>query len=262
MELNVDGHRVYAATGNKPLDPELETVVFVHGAGMDHTVWVLPTRYFARHRRNVLAVDLPGHGRSDGPLLPTVEEMADWIVSLLDVAKLTKAAVVGHSMGSLVSLAAAARHRERVRALVMIGTSVPMPVTDLLLSSAEANDHSALDMLNVWGHSRSAHLGRNSTPGMWMMGCGLRLLERAGKGVVHNDLRACNQYLAGLEDAEEVHCPALLILGSRDSMTPPRGAKAIAKAIPEAETVVLPGAGHALLAERPDPVLDELIRVV
>ncbi len=262
MELTVNGRRVYAATGNKLPDPDLETVVFVHGAGMDHTVWVLPTRYFARHRRNVLAVDLPGHGRSDDPLLPTVEEMADWIVRLLDAASLDKAAVVGHSMGSLVSLAAAARHPERVRALVMIGTSVPMPVTGLLLSSAEANDHAALDMLNVWGHGRSAHLGSNPTPGMWMMGTGMRLLERAGEGVVFNDLSACNRYLAGPENAQQVTCPALLILGSRDSMTPPRGAKAIAQAIPEAQTVVLEGAGHALLAERPDPVLDELIRVV
>lgn len=161
--------RAYAATGNQPLGPDRETVVFVHGTAMDHTVWVLPTRYFARHGRNVLAVDLPGHGRAEGLLLASVEEMADWIVRLLDAAGLDRAAVVGHSMGSLVALAAAVGHRDRVRALMMIGTSVPMPVTDRLLDNAEANDHSAFDMLNVWGHSRAAHLGGNPTPGMWMM---------------------------------------------------------------------------------------------
>jgi pimeloyl-ACP methyl ester carboxylesterase len=262
VELTVDGKRTYVATGNKALDPEKETVVFLHGAGMDHTVWVLPTRYFARHQRNVLAVDLPGHGRSEGPLLETVEEMADWVVHLLDAAELDKTAVVGHSMGSLVALETTARHGKRVRSLVMVGTAVPMPVTDVLLDSAEANDHLAIDMLNVWGHGRSAYLSGNPTPGMWMMGVGLRLLERAGPGVIHNDLRACNSYVTGLENAAQVRCPTLLILGDKDAMTPPRAARKVAEAIPDAETVVLTGAGHAMLSERPDPLLDQLIRMV
>lgn len=262
MEFEVDGKRAYATTGTKPLDPEKKTVVFIHGAGMNQTVWVLPRRYFARHGRNVLAVDLPAHGRSEGPPLESIEEMSDWIVRLLDAAGLGRAALVGHSMGSLVALATAARHSERVRSLVMVGTAVPMPVTEALLDSSAADDHLALDMLNVWGHSRAAHLGGNATPGMWMTGGGMRLLERAGEGVVHADLSACNKYLGGLEAAAGVTCPALLILGSRDIMTPPRAARAVAKAIPEAETVVFEGAGHALMTERPDPLLDQLIRRV
>jgi len=193
LEINVDERSVYIATGNRDFDPALATVVFIHGAGQDHTVWVLPTRYFARHGRNVLAVDLPGHGRSAGLPLRSIEDMASWIVSVLSRVGLHEAAIVGHSMGSLVALETGATYADRVRTVAMVGTAVPMPVSDKLLSSAEANDHAALEMLALWGHSTSAHLGGSPTPGMWLLGSGLRLLERSAPGVVHADLNACHQ---------------------------------------------------------------------
>ena len=262
MDFTIDKKRAYAATGNRELDSDLATVMFIHGAGQDHTIWVLPTRYFVRHQRNVLSVDLPGHGRSDGPPLPTIEDMADWVIALFETTGLETTAVVGHSMGTLVALETAVRHADRVRAVAMVGTSVPMPVSDALLDNASEDKHLALDMLTLWGHSRAAHLGGNSTPGMWMLGGGIRLLERAGPGVVYNDLQACAEYSRGLNNAATVSCPVLLILGQRDAMTPARAAVDVSKALPNAETVVMEGSGHALLSERPDPVLDELIRIV
>jgi pimeloyl-ACP methyl ester carboxylesterase len=262
LEFLIENKSAYVATGNREIGPTRESVVFVHGAGQNHTIWVLPTRYFVRKGFNVLSVDLPGHGRSAGPCLSSVEQMADWIAQLLDVAGLESAAVVGHSMGSLVALATAARHPERVRSLAMVGTSVPMPVSEALLSTSEENDHTALDMLTYWGHSATAHLGGNPTPGMWMLGCGMRLLEKSDDGVVHMDLKACNDYSAGIEHAAQINCPALLILGERDMMTPVRATRALVEAIPNVETLVFPGAGHALLSERPDPVLDALISII
>ncbi len=262
MELTVDNRKVYAATGNRTIDPSLPTVVFIHGAGQDHTIWVLPTRYFVRHERNVLAVNLPGHGRSEGPPLASIEALADWIVGVLDAAGVEKSAVVGHSMGSLIALETAVRHPDRVRAIALVGTSVPMPVSDELLESAKHDDHAAVEMLTLWGHSRAAQLGGNATPGMWMIGGGQRLLERAAPGAIYADLKACNAYVNGLEHAKRLSCHALLILGERDSMTPTRSATAVVNAIPDAQTVILERAGHALLSERPDPVLDLLIRVV
>jgi len=262
VELIVDNRKVYAATGNRKIDPSLPTVVFIHGAGQDHTIWVLPTRYFVRHGRNVLAVNLPGHGRSEGPPLTSIETLANWIVAVLDAAGIETAAVVGHSMGSLVALETAARHPDRVRAIALVGTSVPMPVSDELLDSAKHDNHAAVEMLTLWGHSRAAQLGGNATPGMWMIGGGQRLLERAAPGAIYADLKACNEYVNGVENAKQLACHALLILGGRDSMTPTRLAMAVAKAIPDVETVILDRAGHALLSERPDPVLDELIKIV
>ncbi len=262
MEFKIDSKVAYAATGNREPDPDLQNVMFIHGAGQDHTIWVLPTRYFVRHQRNVFAVDLPGHGRSEGPPLPTIEDMADWVIALFESTGLESTAVVGHSMGTLVALETAVRHPDRVRAVAMVGTSVPMPVSDALLNSASKNDHLALDMLTLWGHSRAAHLGGNSTPGMWMLGGGMRLLERAGPGVVYSGLKACAEYTKGLDNAPTVSCPVLLILGERDAMTPATTAVDVSKALPDAKTVMMKGSGHALLSERPDPVLDELIRIV
>ena len=262
MQLKINGHTTYIATGNRSPDPEKETVLFLHGTGQDHSIWVLPTRYFARHGRNVLAVDLPGHGRSDGTPLKTIEEMADWAIEVLDAAGLSTAAIVGHSLGSLIAIAAAARHPDRVRAIALVGTTVPMPVSSFLLERAKENRHEAIEMLNFWGFSKSAQLGGNATPGNWMLGGGMRLMEKAGPGVIYTDLKACNEYVEGMEHAAQANCPALLILGERDMLTPVRSAMKVAQALPNAEKVVLAGSGHALLAEQPDPVLDQLIRVV
>jgi pimeloyl-ACP methyl ester carboxylesterase len=117
-------------------------------------------------------------------------------------------------------------------------------------------------MLNIWGHSSAAQLGGNTVPGMWMTGANLRLLERARPQVLHVDLKACHEYADGPTSAAKVRCPTLFVLGSRDMMTPSRSAKDLQAAIPEARTVVFEGTGHALMAERPDAVLDALIAFV
>ena len=220
MEITVDDKAVFAAAGGRPFDPAQPTVVFVHGAGMDHTVWALQTRYFAWHGRNVLALDLPGHGRSAGPPLASIGALADWLVRLLDSLAVEGAALAGHSMGSLVVLDAAGRHPGRVSALALLGTSVPMPVAEPLLSAAEAADHAAFDMITIWGHSRDGQVGGNRAPGLWMTGGGVRLLERSAPGVLHASLKACKDYADEVETARNVVCPTLLVLGGRDVMTP------------------------------------------
>jgi pimeloyl-ACP methyl ester carboxylesterase len=262
MKLVVDGKEAYAYTAGRALDATLPSVVFVHGAANDHSAFLLQSRYFAYHGCNALAVDLPGHGRSEGAPLTTIGAMADWVAALMDAAGIPSAALVGHSMGSLVALECAARHPARARALALIGTSAPMPVGDALLGAAREDSHAALDMLNIWGHSATAQLGGNTVPGMWMTGANVRLLERAGPQVLHVDLKACHDYADGPTSAAKVRCPVLFVLGSRDMMTPPRNAKDLQAAIPVARTVVFEGTGHALMAERPDGVLDALIGVV
>jgi pimeloyl-ACP methyl ester carboxylesterase len=259
MEISVDDKAVFAATGGRPFDPALASLAFVHGAAMDHTVWALQTRYFAHHGRNVLALDLPGHGRSAAPCLGSIGALADWLIRAFDALGIAAAQVVGHSMGSLVALEAAARHPDRVSGLALLGTAVPMAVTDALLAAAKADDHDAFDMVNLWGLSRDGQVGGNRAPGLWMTGEGLRLLERAAPGVLYADLSACNAYQDGLASAAKVQCQTLLLLGERDTMTPPRAAKALAEAVAGAKTVVLPGSGHMMMIEQPDQVLDALI---
>ena len=258
MELTVAGQRVHAGTGGRAFDPDLPLVVFLHGAGLDHTVWALPARYFAHHDCAVLAVDLPGHGKSEGKALTSIAGMADWVVKLLDEIGAAKAALVGHSMGALVALDAAARHAGRVRALALMGAAPKMPVHPDLLAAAAANEHVAFDLMTSWGFGPAGHLGGARVPGSWLMGGGERLLERVKPGVLSADLAACNAYADGMESAAKVACPAVVIMGSDDKMTPARAGAKLAGAIPNAQKVVIPACGHMMLAEKPDESLDAL----
>jgi pimeloyl-ACP methyl ester carboxylesterase len=258
MELVVQGRTAYAYTGGRTFDARLPTVVFVHGAEHDHSVWVLQTRYLAHHGRGVLAMDLPGHGRSAGPPLASVEAIADWIVAALDAAGVARAALVGHSMGSLVALECAARHPDRVERIALLGTAVPMRVSEELLTATRDDEPLAQDMVNIWSHAAYAHYPSNPGPGFWVMGENLRLMQRQPAGVMHVDFKACNDYGNGAAAAAKVACPALLILGRRDVMTPIRAARDLVKALRQAQVVEIAGSGHALMAEKPDEVLDAL----
>ena len=259
MRFRVRGKRAFAGTGSGRPAAAAPTVIFVHGAGMDHTVWVLPSRYFARQGQRVLAVDLPGHGRSKGPALTRIEDMSAWLADVCDALDVAVAAVAGHSMGSLVAYRFAADYPERCRALALLGTSMPMPVTAALLQAAADDDHAAIDMANAWSHSQGATLGGNHNPGIWMLGAGERLIERAGPGVFHADLAACHAFAA--EAAGPVAAPTLVIAGDGDRMTPSKAGIEVAKSLPDARVVTLAGCGHSMLAERPNEVLDALISI-
>jgi pimeloyl-ACP methyl ester carboxylesterase len=258
MRFDVAGHDVYAYTGTRAFSPELPSVVFVHGAANDHGVFALQSRYFAWHGMNAVAVDLPGHGRSGGDPLASVEALADWLRDVVDALGAQALSVVGHSLGSLAALECAARYPERVRKLALLGPSAPMPVSDDLLAAAARNDHVAYELINGWSFAAGSQLGGNQVPGMWMTGNALRLMERSRAGVLSNDLVACNRYAHGLDAATRVRCPTLVIIGARDIMAPPRNAKALIAALPDVRTVTLPDTGHSLMAERPDAVLDAL----
>lgn len=262
MQFTVTGKLVFVSTGGKAFDPVHPTVVFLHGAGMDHTEWMLQARFFAHHGRGVLAVDLPGHGRSAGPALRSIGELADWIVALLDAAKVQRAALVGHSMGALIALETAARAPTRVWALALLGAATRMPVHPDLQKAADANEGAAADLVASWGFGRRAHVGGAKAPGIWMLGSGVRLLQRAPDGALGAGLAACNAYTGALEAAAKVTCPTLLLLGETDRMTPPSGARDIATRIPEARTVILPKAGHMMMVEQPDPTIDALAEVI
>ncbi len=262
MDLELNGHPAYAYTGGKPFDAALPTVVFIHGAQNDHSVWGLQSRWFAHHGFGVLAVDLPGHGRSGGPPLPSIEDLADWIELLLEKLGLGETAktvaLVGHSMGSLTALECAARHPARIGAIALIGTAVPMPVSEGLLAAARSDETKAIDMINAWSHSPRGTMGGYAVPGIWHYGAARRLALRQKPGVLHNDLAACNAYSHGQEAAAALQCRTLIVSGSRDMMTSPKAAAKLAGSIADVRSVTLDGAGHALMAEQPDAVLDAL----
>ena len=262
MQLDLNGHSAYAYTGGKAFDAALPTVVFIHGAQNDHSVWGLQSRWFAHHGYGVLAVDLPGHGRSSGPALASVEAMADWLLALLDAAGVRRALLAGHSMGSLVALEAASRAPGRVRGLAMLGTTWPMKVSDSLLATSRDDEDAAIDMVNIWSHSGIAQKPSSPGPGFSVMGGARRLMQRMSAinpdALFHTDFAACNAYANGEAAAGAVRCPAVFIFGARDMMTPPRSTELLTGAIAHGKVVTV-DAGHSLMAEQPDAVLDALI---
>ena len=259
MDFVVDAQKVFAYTAAHQLDATRPSIVFVHGAGLDHSWWGLQSRYFGYHGWNVLACDLPGHGRSPGDPIASIEAMADWAVRLLDAAKLPRAAFVGHSMGSLVALECAARHPSRVESIALLGTAVPMNVSDGFLDAARRGDQSAYDMETIWGHAPRVPFQGNPNPGMWMYGDTLARLARLAPGVLYTDLKACKDYGAGLASAAQVSCPALVVSGAQDLMTPPRAASSLVKALSHVTHINLRPSGHSLMAEAPDATLDALV---
>lgn len=261
MELQVDGRRAYAYTGGKPFDATLPCVVFLHGALHDHSVWNLLARWCAHHGHAVLALDEPGHGRSAGPPLGSVEALADWTLALLDAAGVAAAALVGHSLGSLIGLEAAARAPQRVTRLVMIGTAYPMKVSDALLTTAHDEPLRAIDMVNAFSISTFAAKPSFPGPGMWLHGSNRALMRRMQAGapalnLFERDFRVCDAYANGLQAAGRLRCPVHCILGERDQMTQPKSGRELAAAL-KATVHHLP-AGHSLMAEAPDGVLNAL----
>ena len=258
MDIKVNGASVFAHTGGKPFDPAQPVLVLIHGAGTDHTFWGLQTRFFAHHGFSVLAVDLPGHGRSDGPVLDTIDDLADWLWRVLDTVGAEQAALAGHSMGSLIALAAGAKRPDKTRALVLVGTAERIAVQEDLLAAAADKDPKAFDLITDWGFGKPSHLGGHQAPGLWMLGSGHALLAAGTPGVLGSDLAACDAYDGTLEAAHKITCPVLMLLGASDRMTPPRMTKALAEALAHAETEILPGTGHMIMVERPNETIDAI----
>ncbi|MBZ8139812.1 alpha/beta hydrolase [Rubrivivax gelatinosus] len=279
MKLSVQGRTAYAYTGGVTFDPALPCVVFVHGALNDHSVWTLLARWFAHHGRSVLALDLPGHGRSEGPPPASVEAAADTMLALLDAAGVERAAFVGHSLGSLIALEAAARAPGRVTQLGLIGTAFPMKVSPALLATARETPLAAIDMVNALSLSTIAAKPSYPAPGAWLHGAQRALMRRLqgqaearGLNLFAHDFAICDAYGRGQpsppalsrvagEGADggvstALRCPVAVVAGAKDTMTPPKAARELAAAL-NACVTTLP-AGHSLMAEAPDGVLAAL----
>ncbi len=259
MRISVNGVEIDAATGGKPFDTNQPALIFVHGAGFDHSIWQQQARYFAHHGYSVLAIDLPGHGRSGGDAISDVGEIGDWIADLIDATGAGSASLIGHSMGALAVLETASRCPEKVEKLVLLGVAARMPVHPELLDAAKSNDHKAIELIAGWGHGARAHRGGNIAPGVWLLQAGTRLLERAAPGVLGNDLAASDAYKNAVATAGQVKSPTLCLLGGQDKMTPVKAAMPLMEALPDATRVVLAESGHMMMVEAPGETLDALV---
>ncbi len=263
MELTVHGARTYCYTGGKPFDAAKPTVAMIHGVVNDHSVWGLQSRYLANHGWNVLAVDLPGHCRSGGEAPETVEQAAAFIAALLDAAGVQRAALVGHSWGSLIALETAAQLKERISHLVLVGTAYPMKVSQPLLDASLNEPEKALKMINVFMRSTLAAPPSSLGPGTWVYGSSLALGRRVlasnqAVNVFHRGFQACDRYANGEQAIQAITAPVLFLLGNVDQMTQPKAAQGLiaqARASGKTVEVISLPVGHHQMTETPDETL-------
>ena len=267
MLLTVHGAPTYCDTGGKPFDAAKPTVVFIHGVLNDHSVWILQSRYLAHHGYNVLAVDLPGHCRSAGEAPASVEAAADFIAALLDAAGVERAALVGHSWGSLIALEAASRLGQRISHLGLVGTAFPMKVSPMLLETSLNEPERAMHMINVLSRSTLGAPPSSLGPGTWIFGSSLALASNTAVNVFYRGFAACDAYAKGLQAMARVTCPVLFLLGAHDQMTTPKAAQSLlaaAQAAAVPHQVAYVPVGHHQMTEAPEETLSairEFLRV-
>lgn len=259
-------YETYAYTGGKPFDANKPTLIFIHGVLNDHSVWILQTRYLAHHGFNVLAVDLPGHGRSAGEAPVSVEAAADFIEALMDAAGLQQAALIGHSWGSLIALETASRLKDRITHAVLVGTAFPMKVSPALIEASLNEPMKALQMVNVFSRATLSAPPSALGPGTWVYGASMALGKRVlgsntQVNIFHRGFVACDSYQRGLEAMTQVTCPVLFVLGALDQMTPARAAQSLieqARASGKKFEVVTVPMGHHQMSESPEETLNAL----
>lgn len=258
MEFVVRDTKTYAATGGKDFDSKLETVVFLHGTGLDHRCWALQTRWFAYNGYSVLAPDFPGHSLSEGDPLTSIEDMGTWLIEVLNTMGVKKAHIVGHSQGFLSALELARQAPELVASLIGIGTAAAIPVNPTLIEAAQRSSAEAANMLLQWGFGQKAHMGISAVPGMQPLAIGRQIMS---ENPVEADLRACADYTDGEQAASEIKLPTYLILAGQDRLTPLKAGLAVAKQL-NADYTIIEGYGHMLPIEAPKQCLQQLRKII
>ncbi len=226
------------------IDKEKPTILLMHGSGLSHIVWSFHEQFYSTQGFNVLSVDLPGHGNSEGPSLKSIEEISDWIKSLMKKLNIEKIIIIGHSQGALVGIDFAARYPNFILSLVLVAGSYKMPVNQDLIDYAEAGDEKAILLMMKWGYEGSkAFIGGN--PVKKIINSSREIRE-----ILAVDLNACNNYKDGKESLKKISCPTLCIFGDLDKMVPLEVGNKMASMINKSETKIINNCGHMIIFEK------------
>ena len=235
---------MFVSTGGMDFDEEKPSILLMHGSGLTHIVWSLHEQFYASQGFNVLSVDLPGHGNSEGPSLKSIEEISDWVKSIMNVLSIKKLIIIGHSQGCLVGIDFAARYSKLINCLVLVAGSYKMPVNQDLINYAEAGDEKAVLLMMKWGYEGSkAFIGGNPVK---------KIINsfREIREVLAVDLNACNNYKGGKESLEKINCSTLCIFGDLDKMVPLEVGNKMSSMIKNAEKKVINNCGHMIIFEK------------
>ena len=244
MIFELENKSVHASNAGQELDHKKETIIFLHGSGLSHIVWSLVEQFFSNKNFNVLSVDLPGHGNSEGPCLDTIEEIVDWLEKAFIKLKLEKVILVGHSQGCLEILEYSNKYKSRLKKLVFIGGSYKMPVNKDLIDLAENGDPDAVKLMMKWSFKNSKKfIGGNPIK---------RIIQSPQdiRKILAVDLVACNNYANGYNAAKAINCPSMLIFGAEDKMVNLEFGKKFANLIKNSTTHIIDGSGHMIMIEK------------
>jgi pimeloyl-ACP methyl ester carboxylesterase len=238
--LTLDKRRLFYAD-HRPDRPG-PALLLLHGAGGSHLIWPGALRGLVETR--VLALDLPGHGRSDPPGRRTIGQYAAVVEAFMAALGLPEVVVAGHSMGGAIALTMALEPARALRGIVLIGAGARMPVGGPLLGGALASLERASDFVVDNGFVEAPpDLRQQMKAGMLA----------TGATTTFGDFLACSRFDARPRLAS-ITTPALVIGGAQDRMIPPQFAKSLADGLPRARLALLEGAGHYAMLERPDEV--------
>ena len=244
MIFQLENKNIHASDSGQGIDINKDTIVFLHGSGLSHIVWSLTEQFFSSKNYNVLSIDLPGHGNSDGPCLDSIEKIADWMEKLFDKLKLKNLILVGHSQGCLEILEYSSRYKERLKKLVFVGGSNKMPVHPDLIELAQSGHSDAVKLMMKWGYEGSKKfIGGNPVE---------KIIQspRDISEILAVDLNACNNYSNGSEAAKVIDLPSMLIFGELDKMVNLEAGKKFSNLIKNSTTHVIKGCGHMIMIEK------------
>ena len=244
MIFQTEKKSVYASDGGQGIHKSRDTIVFLHGSGLSHIVWSLTEQFFSNKNYNVLSLDLPGHGNSDGPCLDSIEKIADWLEKVFIELKLDKVIIVGHSQGCLEALEYSHKYKSRLKKIVFVGGSYRMPVNKDLIDLALAGDSDAVKLMMKWSYVGSKKfIGGNPIE---------RIIQSPKdiNEILAVDLIACNKYLNGSEASKSINCPTMLILGELDKMVNLEVGKKFSGLVKNSITHIINGSGHMIMIEK------------
>ena len=256
-------NKLFSHTGNLDgLNEKSQVILFIHGAGMDHTVWASQKRYFAYKGYTTLSIDLPGHGDNINSVLHRIEDMSDYVYKILTELRIQNIKIVGHSMGSLIALDIASRYSKMVDRVVLLGACSEMKVHPKLLDAAKNDLSTAIEMIVNWGLCSNSKIGGADTPGMWVPNYLRVLIDRVTTNILGSDFTACDNFKNGIKAAKSVVCPTLIIAGKQDIKTPLNKGKELSSLIKNSTFTSIDDCGHMMMLEEPFKVNKAINKII
>ena len=244
MIIEIENKSVHASDAGQGVDNSKDTIVFLHGSGLSHIVWSLTEQFFSSKNFNVLSIDLPGHGNSEGPCLDSIEKITDWLEKVFEKLNLKNLILVGHSQGCLEAIEYSFKYKKRLKKMVLISGSYRMPVNKDLIDLASNGDSDAVKLMMKWGYEGSKKfIGGNPIE---------RIIQspRDISEILAVDLIACNNYANGSKAAQSISCPIMLVFGELDKMVNLEAGKKFANLVKNSTTHIIPECGHMIMIEK------------